>query len=158
MLKLSKKADYGLIAVRHLAMKYASGACSSKEIAREYGIPTELLAKILQKLVKKGLLVSQHGAEGGYALARHPATITVFEVIRAVDGPLLITSCITAHGDCSQSTTCTVREPLSKINEIIVQALSSVTISSLEQNGTAKEPAAAEPTLVQIESPARQAG
>ena len=156
MLKLSKKADYGLIAVRHLAMKYATGACSSKEIARAYGIPTELLAKILQKLVKKGLLVSQHGAEGGYTLARPPASVTVFEVIRAIDGPLLITSCITSHGDsCSQSNTCTVKEPLSKINEIIVQALSSVTISSLEENGSV--PPAAGPALVQIESPGQHA-
>jgi Rrf2 family protein len=156
MLKLSKKADYGLIAVRHLAMKYEAGACSSKEIARAYGIPTELLAKILQKLVKKRLLVSQHGAEGGYALARPPASVTVFEVIKAIDGPLLITSCITSHGDsCSQSSTCTVKEPLSKINEIIVQALSSVTISSLDENGSM--PPTASPSLVQIESPGQHA-
>ena len=149
MLKLSKKADYGLIAVRHLAMKFETGACSSKDIARAYGIPTELLAKILQKLVKKGLLVSQHGAEGGYALARPPASVTVFEVIKAIDGPLLITSCITPQGDsCSQSDTCTVKEPLSKINDIIVQALSSVTISSLEENGSV--PPSDGPSLVQI--------
>ena len=136
MLKLSKKADYGLIAVRHLAMKHLTGACSSKEIARTYGIPTELLAKILQKLVKNGLLVSHQGAEGGYALARDPATVTAFEVIRAIDGPLLITSCVTSHGDCSQAPTCTVKEPLSKVNDIIVQALSSVTISSLGDEGS----------------------
>lgn len=131
MLKLSKKADYGLIAIRHLAMKRPRGACSSKEIAKAYSIPTELLAKVLQTLVRKGLLVSQQGAEGGYALARDPATVTAFEVIRAIDGPLLITSCVTAHGDCSQAPTCTVKEPLGKVNEIIVQALSSVTIASL---------------------------
>jgi Rrf2 family protein len=138
MLKLSKKADYGLIAVRHLAMKHLAGACSSKEIARTYGIPTELLAKILQKLVKSGLLVSQQGSEGGYALARDPAMVTAFEVIRAIDGPLLITSCVTSHGDCSQRTTCTVKEPLGKVNEIIVQALNSVTISSLGDDGASQ--------------------
>ena len=136
MLKLSKKADYGLIAVRHLAMKHSSGACNSKEIARTYGIPTELLAKILQKLVKNGLLISHQGAEGGYALARDPGTVTAFEVIRAIDGPLLITSCVTSHGDCSQAPTCTVKEPLSKVNDIIVQALNSVTISSLGDEGS----------------------
>jgi Rrf2 family protein len=155
MLKLSKKADYGLIAVRHLAMNYTTGACSSKEIARAYGIPPELLAKILQKLVKKGLLVSQHGAEGGYTLARDPELVTVFEVIRAVDGPLLITSCITSHGDCSQSSTCTVKEPLSKINEIIVRALSSVTISSLGDN--VPSPPESGPALVHIEGPGQRA-
>ena len=70
MLKLSKKADYGLIAVQHLAQQPPATACSAKEIARAYGIPTELLAKILQKLAKNGLLVSQHGTNGGYVLAR----------------------------------------------------------------------------------------
>ncbi len=73
MLKLTKKADYGLIAVRHLAERFPATACSAKEIARAYGIPTELLAKILQKLAKNGLLVSQHGTNGGYALARRPS-------------------------------------------------------------------------------------
>lgn len=140
MLKLSKKADYGLIAVRHLAMKYSMGACSSKEIAKTYGIPTELLAKILQRLVKKGLLVSQQGSEGGYALARDPAEVSAFDVINAIDGPLLITSCVTSHGDCSQRSTCTVKEPLGKVNEIIVKALSSVTISSLGEDSATVEP------------------
>ena len=148
MLKLSKKADYGLIAVRHLAMRHLTGACSAKEIARAYGIPTELLAKILQKLVKRGLLASQQGADGGYALARDPATVTAFEVIKAIDGPLLITSCVTAHGDCSQAPTCTVKEPLSKVNEIIVNALNSVTISSLGDDVAG--PAPSTPSLVQI--------
>lgn len=143
MLKLSKKSDYGLIAVRHLAEQDAGGACNTREIAKAYGIPTELLAKVLQKLVKNGLLVSQHGAEGGYALARDPSTVTAFDVIRAIDGPLLITSCVTARGACSQAPTCTVREPLSKVNEIITQALSSVTIASLGEDG---------PGLVKIEA------
>src|SRR5439155_21307554 len=83
MLKLSKKSDYGLIAVKHLAEQVSGMACNTKEIAKAYGIPSELLAKVLQKLVKNGLLVSQHGAEGGYALARHPSTVTAFDVIRA---------------------------------------------------------------------------
>ena len=135
MLKLSKKSDYGLIAVKHLAEKYSGGACNTREIANAYGIPTELLAKVLQKLVKNGLLVSQHGAEGGYALARDPSTVTAFDVIRAIDGPLLITSCVTARGACLQASTCTVREPLSKVNEIITQALSSVTMASLGEEG-----------------------
>jgi Rrf2 family protein len=134
MLKLSKKADYGLIAVRHLAERHPSAACSAKEIARTYGIPTELLAKILQKLAKHGLLVSQHGMNGGYALARRPAEISAFEVIRAIEGPLFITSCVTDRRECGQMTRCTVREPLQKVNETLVKALSAVTISSLSRD------------------------
>jgi len=135
MLKLSKRSDYGLIAVRHLAAKETGGACNTKEIAKAYGIPAELLAKVLQRLVKNGLLVSQHGVEGGYSLAKDPSSVTAFDVIRAIDGPVLITSCVTSKGACSQASTCTVREPLSKVNEIIAKALSSVTIASLGEEG-----------------------
>ena len=131
MLKLSKKADYGLIAVRHLAEQPMPTACSAKEIARAYGIPTELLAKILQKLAKGGLLVSQHGTNGGYALARPAEEISAFEVIRAIEGPLFITSCVTDKRECGQMTRCTVREPLQRVNETLVKALSAVSMSSL---------------------------
>src|SRR6266571_7221813 len=88
MLKLTKKADYGLIAVRHLAEHADMGACSAKDLAEMYGIPQEALAKILQRLVRAKLLVSQHGTNGGYVLSRDPRKISVLEVIRALEGPL----------------------------------------------------------------------
>ncbi len=72
MLKLTKKADYGLIAMRHLAQHADLGACSAKDLAEMYSIPQEALAKILQRLTKAGLLVSQYGTNGGYTLARDP--------------------------------------------------------------------------------------
>jgi Rrf2 family protein len=124
MLKLTKKADYGLIAMRHLAEH--SGPTCAKEIAEAYGIPAQLLAKILQRLAKAKLLVSQHGTNGGYALARDPRTISAFDVIKAIDGPLFITSCF--KGDCVQTPTCTVREPLRKVNESIEEVLSKLTL------------------------------
>ena len=72
MLRLGKKADYGLIALRHLAAQRLRTSCSAKEIAQTYGMPAELVAKVLQRLAKIGLLASQHGTNGGYALARIP--------------------------------------------------------------------------------------
>ena len=72
MLKLTKKADYGLMAMKHLAEHAEQGACSAKDVADSYHIPQEALAKILQRLVKAGLLHSQHGTNGGYTLARDP--------------------------------------------------------------------------------------
>jgi Rrf2 family protein len=143
MMRLGKRADYGLMALRHLASLSPRGACSAKEIAKEYGMPTELVAKILQRLAKNGLLVSQHGTNGGYALAKDPSEITAFEVLRALEGPLFITSCVTSRRECNQITRCTVREPLRKVNDAIVKALSEVTVSSLT-DGT--------PGLVQIGS------
>ena len=119
------------MALRHLASQKPGAACSAREIARTYGMPTELVAKILQRLAKIGLLASQHGTNGGYALAKRPSEINAFEVIRALEGPLFITSCITGRSQCQQMTRCTVREPLRKVNDAIAKALSEVTVSNL---------------------------
>ena len=131
MLRLGKKADYGLIALRHLAAQRPRASSSAKAIARTYGMPAELVAKVLQRLAKIGLLASQHGTNGGYALAKDPAQINAFEVIRALEGPLFITSCVTDRSECHQMTKCTVREPLRKVNEAIATALRQVTVASL---------------------------
>jgi FeS assembly SUF system regulator len=133
MLKLSKKADYGLIAVKHLAMHGNDGACSAADIAENYGISAPLMAKILQKLAKSGLVTARHGSSGGYQLARDPSAITALEVISAIDGPLVITSCVTSHGACYQTPTCTVREPLRRVNDSILQVLNTVTISQMNE-------------------------
>ena len=141
MLKLTKKADYGLIAVKHLAELGPNGSCSAKDIAEAYRLPAEALAKILQKLAKSKLLGSHHGINGGYALARDARQISALEVIRAIDGPLFITSCITIHGACDLTSTCTIKEPLRKVNDSIKDLLSGIHIADLieadgEQAGT----------------------
>jgi Rrf2 family protein len=133
MLKLTKKADYGLMAMKHLAEHADRGACSAKDVAEAYGIPPEALAKILQKLAKAGLLNSQHGMNGGYTLARDPGLISAFEVIRAIDGPLFITSCISVRGECGQSGRCTIREPLRRVNQSIEEVLKRITISEMRE-------------------------
>jgi FeS assembly SUF system regulator len=130
MLKLTKKADYGLIALKHLANGHGDTA-SAKEIADAYGIPLPLLAKILQKLTKTGLLLSLPGSSGGYKLARRPEKISALEVIHAIDGPIILTACFTEHGHCDQSDRCTVREPLRKVHEAIIQLLGRITISQM---------------------------
>jgi Rrf2 family protein len=134
MLKLTKKADYGLMAMKHLAEQGQAGACSAKDLADAYQIPQELLAKILQKLVKAGLLKSHHGANGGYLLARDPAAISAFEVIRVIDGPLFITSCVTVRGNCVQHERCTIKEPMRKVNHSIEEVLRRITISEMAED------------------------
>ncbi len=126
-----------MIAVKHLATRGVEGACSAADIAEAYGISAPLLAKVLQKLAKGGLVTARHGSAGGYQLARDPREITALEVISAIDGPLVITSCITSHGECYQSPTCTVREPLRRVNESILQVLKTVTISQLSDDSSA---------------------
>jgi Rrf2 family protein len=132
VLKLTKKADYGLIALRHLVT--ARRSASAKDIADSYGIPLPLLSKILQKLAREGLLVSEQGTHGGYRLARDPHDITALEVIRSIDGPIILTHCFTEHAECDQSDRCPVREPLRKVHEGILRLLSSITISDLSQD------------------------
>lgn len=133
MLKLTKKADYGLIAMRHLALRTGASA-SAKDIADAYGIPLPLLSKVLQKLAKDGLLRSEHGTNGGYRLARDPHEISALEVIRTIDGPIILTGCSTDHRDCNQSDRCTVRQPLRKVHEGIMRLLSNITISDMSQD------------------------
>jgi Rrf2 family protein len=151
MLKLTKKADYGLIALKHLATVNAPTA-SAKEIADAYGIPLPLLAKILQKLTKTGLLLSVPGSSGGYKLARRPEKISALEVIHAIDGPIILTTCFTAHGRCDQSEKCTVREPLRKVHEAIIQLLDRITISEMTGEGNLCVPEAAGKTPLRAEA------
>ena len=134
MLKLTKKADYGLIALKHLAVNSGDVSSSAKAIADCYGIPLPLLAKILQKLTKIGLLQSLPGTNGGYRLARSPQSITALEVIRAIDGPIILTACFTEHGACEQSEKCTVRAPLRKVHEGILNLLNTITISDMSRD------------------------
>jgi Rrf2 family protein len=149
MLRLTKKADYGLMALKYLAeqsspnaavSQSASAAQSAKDIAQAYHIPPPLLAKILQTLARAGLLVSHAGTNGGYALARPASQISAFEVIRAIDGPLFITSCITIHGPCDLAGHCTIKEPLLKVNDSIKDLLSNIYISDLVEMSEAAHP------------------
>jgi FeS assembly SUF system regulator len=160
MLRLTKKADYSLIALKHLASRHRdrnNPAVSAKEVADTYGIPLPLLSKILQKLTKNGLLVSEHGTNGGYRLARDPMLISALEVIRTIDGPIILTECFTEHAQCDHSVRCSVRKPLRRIHEGILRLLGNVTIQDMlddseEDGGPASTP------LVALSSAGTQRG
>ena len=150
MLRLSKKADYALIAMAHLALN--AGSVSAREIAENYEIPTELMAKVLQRLARRGLLASQQGARGGYSLARTATGISVADVIQAIDGPVSVTAC-SAHADrCGQFAKCNVRDPLWRISDIIVSALSKTTVSELAND---MNPAAVQAPVRIVAAPVR---
>src|SRR5277367_1187118 len=134
MLRLTKKADYGLMALKYLAERPDSPSLSAKDIAEAYHIPQQLLAKILQRLAKEGLLRSHAGMNGGYTLSRDPHEISAFEVIRAIDGPLFITSCVTVSGLCDLTNSCTIKEPLARVNDSISDVLKKIRISDLVES------------------------
>jgi Rrf2 family protein len=143
MFKLSKKADYGLIAMKHLANHRQDHSCSANEIAEEYGISATLMAKVLQKLAKHGLVAAKHGSTGGYQLSKSADRITALEVLTAIDGPVLITSCVTSHGNCDATERCSVKEPLQRVNESILGVLNTVTVAHLSEDKQ-------EPSLVEL--------
>jgi FeS assembly SUF system regulator len=136
MLRLTKKADYSLIALRHFASRQreTGQAVSAKEVSDGCGIPLPVLSKLLQKLGKAGFLLSEFGTNGGYRLARDPSLISALEVIRAIDGPIVLANCFTENAHCGHSGRCTVRRPLKKIHEAILRLLNSVSIEDMLQD------------------------
>ena len=131
MLKLSKKVDYALIALMHLARQPSGTSSSAREIAVDYALPPDLLAKILQRLGREGLVASQQGTKGGYRLAAAADDISVVRVIKAVEGSLSLTQCMTDLGACDQFDTCNVKTPLARLNDEVLMMLASATIASM---------------------------
>lgn len=139
MLKLSKKIDYGLLAINYMASANHEPIANTKQIAEEYNIPVELLAKVLQRLAKKGLITSQNGPKGGYALAKSPTHITVADVVEAIEGPIRIVDCYRVY-HCRQIDRCSIRSPIEKIQANIIQLLDSMTMAQMSHAFTPHEP------------------
>jgi Rrf2 family protein len=131
MLRLSKKADYALIAMKHLAIRPDASSISAREIAEQYDIPIELMAKVLQRLARRGLLTSHQGTRGGYRLARAAGVISVADIIQAIDGPLTVTACSTHAENCDQYNKCSVRDPLWRIKDRILAALATCSLQEI---------------------------
>jgi Rrf2 family protein len=138
MLKFSKKADYALMALQHIASVHfedlhRARIVNTKEIAEEYNIPVELLAKVLQVLAKHGIIESQNGPKGGYLLARDAREITIAQVLTAIEGPFGITDCYHEKegASCLQHEHCNIRTPLLKVQDSIFQLLNNMTIEDM---------------------------
>lgn len=153
MLKISKKTDYALMALQHIAAVQFGDVTpgrvvNTKEIAEEYNIPLELLAKVLQTLAKHALIESHNGPKGGYALARRAHQITIAQILESIEGPLGITDCLhEKDGEfCMQQENCHIRTPLLKVQDSIAQLLNNMTLQDM-MGGT---------PLITIQSPAAQ--
>jgi len=139
MLRLSKKADYALMAMKHLATRHDGGSASAREIAEQYDIPIELMAKVLQRLARRGLLTSHQGTRGGYRLSRPAVVISVADVIQAIDGPLTVTACSTDADSCGQFAKCSVRDPLWRIKDRIIEALTTCSLQEMSADNPTDE-------------------
>ncbi|MDZ7292826.1 MAG: Rrf2 family transcriptional regulator [candidate division KSB1 bacterium] len=135
MLKLSRKTEYSIIALKHILSKPEGHTCSAREIAERYNIPVELMAKILQKLTKHGLLQSAQGVHGGYVLAIHPSQISVADVVECIDGPISIVECATSGDECKcvqyNTGVCNIDAPLARIQGKFKNFLSGISLADL---------------------------
>ena len=134
MFRLSKKVEYGLIAIRHMAAGSRGQIHTAKEIADRYHISYELLAKIMQKLVRKGYISSYQGVHGGYILSRNPADLKVSAIINAIEGrdTVTIIQCeAETPEDCIIHHTCTIKDPLVKLQTSINTMFDNLTIMEM---------------------------
>lgn len=133
MLRLSKKIEYGIIAMRHMATKSSGGVTTAKEMSDRYDIPYELLAKVLQRLAKKGLIISHQGVYGGYTLVRNASEISLASIIGAIEEnmPAIIQCVAESPEACSIWSTCTIKTPLVKIQNGINQMFVKMTLREI---------------------------
>lgn len=138
MIALTRKADYALIALSHLA-RSPEQVFSSREIAARYGAPQSTLTNIMKRLTRAGILVSERGARGGYGLARPAERISLYNVIEAVDGPPSLVQCVSGTdlsepGRCEIAETCPIQRPVRRIHERLVGWLREVTLADIARS------------------------
>jgi Rrf2 family protein len=130
MLNINKTIEYALIAIRHINNNSKNKLCTSREIANIYNIPQEILAKTLQKLCKKGYLLSRKGINGGYALNKNLETINLIDFIESIEGPIGVVQC-SNDIDCEIVDNCNIKNPMNQINKNIRRTLSELNLYEL---------------------------
>ena len=131
MIRLGRLTDYGIVLMAHLAGQESGSTHNARDLAADTGLPAPAVSKILKTLARADLLESQRGSKGGYSLARRPEEISVSEMIIGLEGPFGLTECTVNQGACLQEASCHVREPWQRINQVIRDALSRVTLADL---------------------------
>lgn len=133
LMQIPRRVDYGLRAVIYLS-EQPSGKCSSLgEIAKHQGIPKKFLEKIVQDLVRGGLIKSKRGSYGGYTLARSAEAISFCDVIEAIEGPIAVNACMDHALGCDQIPRCTMIGIWSEVQRSVTEVLSRATIAALRQ-------------------------
>ena len=130
MLKITRKVEYALIALRHLQQNKQAKLCSAKTLSLKYDIPQELLAKILQKLSKENIILSVKGPKGGYQISKDSSRINMTKFFEIMEGPMGIVDCY-FDSNCEQLNGCTIREPINRINDSIRTMFDKMTLADI---------------------------
>jgi len=133
LMQVSRRVDYGLRAVIYLAGQAPEKSCSITEIAKSQGVPKKFLEKIIQDLMRAGLIKSRRGACGGYTLARVPESISFCDVIEALDGPIAVNVCMDHQSGCDQIPRCTMIGVWSEVQRGVTEVLNRTTIADLRR-------------------------
>jgi FeS assembly SUF system regulator len=130
MIILSKLADYGVIVATHLAA-YPERQLTAAAVADEVRLPRATVAKILKALAHAGLVAATRGAAGGYRLARDPRSISVAQVVAAIDGDIGLTQCSVHVAECARTDYCPTRPHWAAINRAVEHALAAVSLDAM---------------------------
>lgn len=133
MLRLCRETDYSLLAMMYIAARQEGRIAYRREIAAHYNIPSEFLAKVLQKLTRHGLIRSFKGTQGGYLLARDPRSISLADVIEAVEGPMSLVDCQREGCECPQEEACTVQGALIEVQREIRKLLGGISLQDMRR-------------------------
>jgi len=132
-MRLTAQADYAVVLLSAAARHCGVGArLNATVIAEEVGLPLPTVQKLVSRLSASGLIESTRGTGGGFRLARPPASITLADIVEAIEGPIGLTSCVDADNhDCAVGGTCTVRPHMSHVNGAVRGALAGVSLATL---------------------------
>ena len=125
-MKISKRAEYGLTAMVHLAKNKSKKAVSIRQISNIEGVPFAFLSKIFSSLEKGKLVVSRHGANGGYSLAKSPSKIAIVSIIELLEDINTVNCQL-----CVRAKKCLAKSVWSKIDKAVNKTLSSITLADL---------------------------
>lgn len=132
-MRLTHLADYAVVMMTAAARRSGDCRLSATDLAEDTGVPLPTAQKLMQLLGKAGLLDSQRGATGGYELARPAETITLAEIIEAVEGPFELTQCSGQDGvsDCALDAHCRVKPHMNVVGNAVRGALHAVSLQEL---------------------------
>ncbi len=130
MLKLTRKTEYALIALKHMKQKADRKITTTKEIADSYNIPYEILAKTLQHLARTEIVEAIHGAHGGYRVKADLDKLTLTELFEILEGPIGLVDCH-LNIDCGRIETCDVKAPIRQINKSVRDLLNKLTVQDV---------------------------
>jgi Rrf2 family protein len=133
LMQIPRRVDYGLRAVIYLSLQDPERCCSITEIAKQQGVPKKFLEKIIQDLIRGGLIKSKRGACGGYTLARSPDEISFYEVIEALEGPIAVNACMDQHVNCDQLPRCSMVNVWSEVQRKVTEVFTSTMIADLKR-------------------------